>query len=65
MELAGGEGARLLPSREARDVVERPLPVHADVLTEIRRVAARFRASPAAVVGLAWLVFKRTTGRKR
>jgi hypothetical protein len=33
-------------------------------MTEIRRVAERFRASPAAVVGLAWLVAKRSAGRR-
>lgn len=64
MQLAGGEGARLLPSREVREVVERPLPIHADVLTEVRKVADRFHASPAAVIGLAWLVAKRAGGRR-
>jgi hypothetical protein len=64
VQLAGGEGSRLLPSREVQRAVERPLPIHADVMTEIRRVAERFRASPAAVVGLAWLVAKRSAGRR-
>jgi hypothetical protein len=40
--------------------VERALPIPADVLVEIRRVAERFKASPAAVVGLAWLVARKT-----
>ncbi|MCC6556684.1 MAG: SWIM zinc finger family protein [Polyangiaceae bacterium] len=60
MELAGATGYQMLPSRDVRDVVERTLPVPADVLVEIRRVAERFKASPAAVVGLAWLAARKT-----
>lgn len=62
VQQAGGEGTRLLPAREIVGVVERPLPVHAEVVAEMRRVAERFRASPAAVMGLAWLIAKRSAG---
>ncbi len=60
MELAGASGYQMIPSRDVRDVVEQTLPVPADVLSEIRRVAERFRASPAAVVGLAWLIARKS-----
>ncbi|WP_437592833.1 SWIM zinc finger family protein [Sorangium sp. So ce1000] len=61
LALGGPEAERALRARELRAPVVRTLPVHADVLAEIRRVADQFKASPAAVVGLAWLVAKRST----
>ena len=60
MDLAGASGYQMIPSRDVRDVVEKTLPVPADVLSEIRRVAERFKASPAAVVGLAWLIARKS-----
>ncbi|WP_437717640.1 SWIM zinc finger family protein [Sorangium sp. So ce448] len=61
LALGGPEAERALRARELRAPVVRTLPVHADVLAEIRRVADQFKASPAAVVGLAWLVARRST----
>ena len=60
LALADANLAKALKTRTAADAVEERLALPPDVLSELKRVADRFRAERSAVLCLAWLIARKS-----
>jgi hypothetical protein len=63
LKLVDPRRADAVAGRSVSNPVQQTVLLHEEVLREIGLLAARFGASPSAVVNLAWLVARRPAGR--